>query len=202
MVLAGRLGGASWRGSGHEADVLVAKGVLGAALDRLGVEWRVESLTAPHLTPGRAARVLVGDRVVGELGELHPAWPRASSSRGRSPSPRWISTRIVAAVPERVVQRPVSAFPPVLQDVAVVVARDVPAAALVSTAREAGAPLLREVDVFDVFRDARFGDDAVSIGLRLAFGADDRTLTEAEASEVRGAIVAALAERHGARLRG
>ena len=99
-------------------------------------------------------------------------------------------------------QRPVSAFPPVLQDVAVVVARDVPAAALVATARETGAPLLRRVDVFDVFRDARFGDDAVSIGLRLAFGADDRTLTEAEASEVRGAIVAALAERHGARLRG
>ena len=89
-----------------------------------------------------------------------------------------------------------------LQDVAVVVARDVPAAALVATAREAGAPLLREVDVFDVFGDARFGDDAVSIGLRLAFGADDRTLTEVEASEVRGAIVAALAEQHGARLRG
>jgi phenylalanyl-tRNA synthetase beta chain len=101
-----------------------------------------------------------------------------------------------------VFQRPVWAFPPVLVDVGVVVSRVVRAADLVSTAGAAGEPLLRQVDVFDVFRDARFGGDAVSVGLRLAFGADDRTLTEAEASEVRGAIVAALAERHGARLRG
>jgi phenylalanyl-tRNA synthetase beta chain len=146
--------------------------------------------------------VLVGDRVVGELGELHPAVAARFDLEGPIAVAEVDLDAIVEAVPERVVQRPVSAFPPVLQDVAVVVARDVPAAELVATAREAGAPLLRAVDVFDVFRDARFGDDAVSIGLRLAFGADDRTLTEAEASEARGAIVAALADRHRAELRG
>jgi phenylalanyl-tRNA synthetase beta chain len=101
------------------------------------------------------------------------------------------------------VARPVPTQPPVRQDVAVVVDAAVPSAALVATAREVGAPLLREVEVFDVFRDPeRLGPGRVSVGLRLEFGTDERTLVEAEATAAREAITAALAERHGAHLRG
>jgi phenylalanyl-tRNA synthetase beta chain len=202
FVLAGRLGGSSWRGSGLEADVLVAKGVLGAVLDRLGVEWRLEAASAAHLSPGRAASVIVGDRVVGELGELHPTVAARFDLEGPIAVAEVDLDAVFEAVPERIVQRPVPAYPPVLQDVAVVVSADVPSAELVRTALDAGAPLVRSAAVFDVFRDeARFGAGNVSLGLRLAFGADDRTLTEDEATASREAIVAALAERHGAQLR-
>ena len=202
LVLAGRLGGSSWRGPGLSADVLVAKGVLGVVLDRLGVPWRLEAASPAHLTPGRAARVVVGERVVGELGELHPHVAARFELEGPVAVAEIDLDATLAEVPARVVQRPVPAFPPVLQDVAVVVADDVPAADLVATAERAGAPLLRSVAVFDRFRDeARFGPGTVSLALRLAFGADDRTLTEDEASARRAAIVAALVESHAARLR-
>ncbi|MSO48231.1 MAG: hypothetical protein EXQ67_09160 [Thermoleophilia bacterium] len=96
-----------------------------------------------------------------------------------------------------------STFPPVRQDIAVIVGTNVEAAVLIATARTAGGDLLSEIEVFDVFADAeRLGADKVSIALRLAFQADDRTLTEDEASTVRESIVAALAAGHGAELRG
>ena len=74
---------------------------------------------------------------------------------------------------------------------------------MIATARTAGGDLLSEIEVFDVFADTeRLGADRVSIALRLAFQAEDRTLTEDEASAVRETIVAALAASHGAELRG
>jgi phenylalanyl-tRNA synthetase beta chain len=202
FVLAGRLGGGSWRGPGLAADVLAAKGVLGVVLDRLGVPWSVEAAAPAHLTPGRAARVLVGGEPVGELGELHPQVAARFDLEGTVAIAEIDLDAVLARVPDRIVQRAVPAYPPVLQDVAVVVAADVPAAALLATAERAGAPLLRSATVFDRFADeARFGPGTVSLGLRLAFGADDRTLTEDEASSQRQAIVSALTAEHGARLR-
>ena len=96
-----------------------------------------------------------------------------------------------------------SQFPPVLQDVAVVVDRAVEAAALLRAARDAGGALLRDARVFDVYDDAeRLGPGRVSIALRLTFQADDRTLAEDEASEIRERVVAALVAAFGAELRG
>ena len=74
----------------------------------------------------------------------------------------------------------------------------VPAGDLIATVREAGAPLLRRADVFDVY--AREG--RTSLALRLEFRADDRTLTDEEVAPAREAIVAAVAERLGGELRG
>jgi phenylalanyl-tRNA synthetase beta chain len=91
----------------------------------------------------------------------------------------------------------------VLQDVAVVVPDTVRSADVLAVARAEGGPLLRDAAVFDVFRDAeRLGAGRTSLAIRLTFRADDRTLTEDEASEVRLRIVAALAGRFGAELRG
>jgi phenylalanyl-tRNA synthetase beta chain len=96
-----------------------------------------------------------------------------------------------------------SAFPPVRQDIAVVVSIDVDAAALVATARAAGGGLLQNVHVFDVFADdERVGEGRASVALRLVFQADDRTLTDDEAGNAREQIIRALADAHGAELRG
>ena len=53
------------------------------------------------------------------------------------------------------------------RDLAVVVRRDAPAAELVAAAREAGAPLVRSVRVFDRYAGAQVGRASVSLALRL-----------------------------------
>ena len=73
---------------------------------------------------------------------------------------------------------------------------------MVGVVRQAGGSLLSRAEVFDVYRGAQVGEGSASLALRLEFRAPDRTLTDEEAAERREKIVAALAERLGARLRG
>ena len=79
---------------------------------------------------------------------------------------------------------------------------DVPAALVVETVREAGGALLRHAEVFDVYRGAQVGEGRASLALALEFRAPDRTLTDEEVAKRHEKIVAVLAERLGAQLRG
>jgi phenylalanyl-tRNA synthetase beta chain len=88
----------------------------------------------------------------------------------------------------------------VLQDIAVVVPDETPAAAVVATVREGAGELLAKVDLFDVYSGEQVGEGQKSLALRLSFQAPDRTLTDEEVAERRKAIEAALAEI-GGRLR-
>jgi phenylalanyl-tRNA synthetase beta chain len=108
---------------------------------------------------------------------------------------------LFAPVPERIVYEDVITFPAVLQDIAVAVDEDVEVGALVDAAREAVGPVLREARVFDVYRGEQVGDGRKSVAIHLSFQSPERTLTDDEAAELRGRIVAALAERFGAELR-
>jgi phenylalanyl-tRNA synthetase beta chain len=202
-VLAGRLGGSGWHGAGPEADAFVAKAVLEVLLGRLGVQATYEPVRRGHLDPGRAARVLVGGDEVGELGELHPRTAERFDLTGRV-AVFELDLDVLLAHVATLHQAPaVPDLPPVRQDIAVVVADDVPAARVLDVAREAGGRLLREAVVFDVYRDAeRLGPRRVSLAVRLTFRADDRTLTEDEASAARVAVVEALRDQLGAELRG
>ena len=91
-------------------------------------------------------------------------------------------------------------FPPLRQDIAVVVPEEVEAAALVDVALEAGAPELREARVFDVYRGDQVGEGRKSVAIHLSLQAPDRTLSDDDAAVVRERIVAALttALRRGA----
>jgi phenylalanyl-tRNA synthetase beta chain len=203
-LLLGPVRPATWREPApREADFFAAKGVLGAALAAVRVPWELEAASRPDpfLHPGRAARVLVGGTPVGWLGELHPAV-----------AARWeLDDAVLAAfeidldaVPTPVTPlfEDLTSFPEVREDLAVVVPDTVSSARVLAVARAAGAPLLARAEVFDVYRDAaRLGEDSVSLALRLAYRASDRTLTDAEVAAVREAIVAALGNELGGRIR-
>ncbi len=84
-------------------------------------------------------------------------------------------------------------FPRVHRDLAVVAPRDVPAGELeVLIRRAAASPLLRAVDVFDVFEGGAVGAENRSIAFALEFGADDRTLRDEEIAAVMDAVIGAL----------
>jgi phenylalanyl-tRNA synthetase beta chain len=168
-----------------------AKGVLETLYDALRVELRVERADEPFLHPGKAARTDAG-----WLGELHPA--RLDGSWGVF---ELDLATLFAAVQPVPVYEDVIAFPPVRQDLAVVVAEDVPAGSLVDTAREAAGDELRDVRVFDVYRGEQVGPGKKSVALAVSFQSSERTLSDEDAARLRERIVEALHERFGAELR-
>ncbi len=97
--------------------------------------------------------------------------------------------------------RPISRYPVVERDLAVVVDREQPAGPLLDTIRVEAGSLLQSIDVFDQFVGEAVGEGKKNIAFSLRFGAD-RTLLDEEVDERMEAVVEALATRHGAVLRG
>jgi phenylalanyl-tRNA synthetase beta chain len=168
-------------------------------------KWAVEQLYAalkidatydrasePVLHPGTSARTAQG-----WLGELHPR-----VLEGTWGAFELDLDALIDASPETIAYAEVSAYPEVRQDLAFVVGEDVPAAALVSAIREAAGEALRHVEPFDEYRGEQIGAGKRSLAFRVGFGSNERTLTDEEASALRGRIVSALADRFGAELRG
>jgi phenylalanyl-tRNA synthetase beta chain len=182
-----------WRVAGVVAGGYeVVKGVLETLYGALALDLRVRRGEHALLHPGKAA---VTD--AGWLGELHP-----TLLDGRWGAFELDLATLFETVPDRIVYEDVLTFPATLQDVALVVGEDVEVGALVDAAHEAAGPILRTARVFDVYRSDQLGGDRKSVAIHLAFQSPERTLTEEEATRVRDRIVAALAERFGAELRG
>ena len=197
-LLTGAMRPSSWRESEPpQADFYVAKAVLAALLDTLRVPWSVERGGEPFLHPGRAARVLIGGEPAGWLGEIHPAVARAWDLEGGAGFELDLGVIEAAAlhVPH---YEDLTSYPAVLQDRAWWFAADVPAADVLAVVREAGGPLLRRAEIFDVYPTG----ERVSLAVRLEFRADDRTLTDEEVAQRRAKIDAAVAERLGGEPRG
>jgi phenylalanyl-tRNA synthetase beta chain len=183
-----------WRSDPRPADFFAARGLLEATMEVAGLDWRVEERGRPFLHPGRAASVVAGGREIGWIGELHPLVAREWDARDPVAAFELDVDAVVEATSDRVeVYSDVTSFPAVLQDIAVVVAEDVPAARIEDSVRAGGGDLLGEVRVFDVYRGEQVGEGRKSLALRLQFRAPDRTLTDDEVAERRAAIERELA---------
>jgi phenylalanyl-tRNA synthetase beta chain len=169
-----------------------AKWAVEQVYSSLGLEPSYERTSEPWLHPGKAARTTEG-----WLGELHP-----SLLDGEWGAFELDLDALAAAAPQVVNFEPVSPYPEARQDLAFVVDDDVPAAELIAAIREAAGELLREVEVFDEYRNPEtIGEGKRSLAFRLAFGSLEGTLTDEDVAPVRASIVDALATRFGAVLR-
>ena len=169
-----------------------AKWAVEQVYEALKVAPEYERTADPLLHPGKAARTREGF-----VGELHP-----SLLEGRWGAFELDLDELAAAAPRAVEFAEVSPYPEVRQDLAFVVDEDVPAAALLALIKEAGFPELRSAEVFDEYRGEQIGEGKRSLAFRVAFGSNERTLTDEDAAPARRRIVDALAERYRAALRG
>jgi len=153
--------------------------------------------------PGEASGGTAGEWLAGYAGELHP---RVLAAYGLPPRSSAFELDFgplaAAAQASGPVHGPaLSGYPLATQDVALVVADDVPAAEVVAALRVGAGDLLEDVRLFDVYTGAQLGAGRKSLACTLRLRAPDRTLTAAEATAARDAAVAEAARRTGAVLR-
>jgi phenylalanyl-tRNA synthetase beta chain len=198
-VLSGQRERAGWWGKGREATWADAIQAARAVAEAADVELTVSAGDLAPWHPGRCAQLKVGDTVVGHAGELHP---KVVDTLGL-PRRTCAMELDLDAVPltDRRPAPEISAYPPVLLDVALVVDSSVPAAELVDVIRSGGGELLEDVRLFDVYAGQQLDTGKKSLALALRFRAVDRTLKQEEATVARDAAIAAAKERLGATLR-
>jgi phenylalanyl-tRNA synthetase beta chain len=198
-----------WRTPAGTADFHAAKAHLEAVLEAAGIDgWRVVEPTPdpggqrPFLHPGRQATIVDAQNVLlGWIGELHPLVLREWELQGTVAAFELEVDLLHELTQGRVATySDVTSFPAVLQDIAVIVPEDVPAARLAEVVRAGAGELLGSMRVFDLYHGEQVGEGSKSLALRLEFRAPDRTLTDEEVAKRRAAIEAEL-ESIGGRLR-
>jgi phenylalanyl-tRNA synthetase beta chain len=207
LELAGALwgvrdGARSWTGKEAVVDFFDARAAVDAVLDCLHISGaRYEPLDSPWYHPRAAATVKVGDRVLGTLGELHPR----AQKRLDAPAGVFLFQLDAAAllaeaklVPQAA---PLSRFPSVLRDLAVVVPAELPAEKVRLVILEVGQPLVDQVQVFDVYAGPQVGEGKKNLAFALRYRSPDRTLTDAEVADAHQKIVAEVSLRLGGALR-
>lgn len=130
--------------------------------------------------PGRSVGISVGGVLFGTLGEIHPAILSRFGLDGRVAALDFDLAALLDVCEHKPSYRPVAQFPSVLRDLAFTVAERVEYGAIEAAVR-AASPLLKTVDLFDVFRGGNVGAGDKSLALHLEFAHAERTLTAAEA---------------------
>jgi phenylalanyl-tRNA synthetase beta chain len=183
-------------------DLYDLKGVVEALLAGLGLEGMFDPGEHPAFHPGRCAQVSIGDDRVGAMGELHPR-VRERFDLPEQPvcALEFDLDGLLAAWGAPRTMTPISAHPPIYEDLAVVVDEDVPAVCVRDLIAQTGAPLVRSIVLFDVYRGKQIGTGKKSLAYRLTYQADDRTLTDQEVAKLRAKIVRRLERELSATLR-
>jgi phenylalanyl-tRNA synthetase beta chain len=173
-----------------------AAGVVAAS----GAQVEVSQGVDAPFHPGRTAILSVGSDRIGVAGELHPGVCTAFGVPPRTVAFE-IDLTALAEHARAAVAPEFSAAPLATEDLALVVATEVPAGSVERTLRSAGGALVEDVRLFDVYVGDQVPAGHRSLAFALRLRAPDRTLTPEEIAAVRGACIEAATREHGARLR-
>ncbi|GAB6195277.1 phenylalanine--tRNA ligase subunit beta [Lysobacter xanthus] len=198
-VACGDVAGEQWSGASRPVGFHDLKGDLESLAAVSGARLTFERSTRPWGHPGRSADVLLGGRVVGWIGQLHPRLQQAIG----------LDVDVVAfevdldAVQRRALPKAeaLSRYPSVRRDLAFVVADSVPWSALEAAVRGAAGPSLRDLVLFDVYRGKGVETGFKSVAMGLILQEKTRTLTDRDVDAVVGDVVAELQREHGATIR-
>ncbi len=192
-----------WNRPALEKDFYYMKGVLETLLRQSGVAGIAYDPLKdnPSYHPGRAARVIAAGSQLGIIGEVHPGVVDNYELPNRVVAME-IDFNVLAAVSGRAGKySQLPRFPGIERDLAVVVSLQVPVRDIMAVIKRAGGQLLREIELFDVYRGEQVKQGCQSLAFSLTFRADDRTLTEDEVSGPLKAIQENMAGKFEAQLR-
>jgi len=184
------------------ADFYWCKGMVEGLLDGLGVAGAkfVEARDA-LLHPTRAAKVLIGDREIGMLGEASPEVVKFFDVKGRPCVFELDFDALIELAPESSTYRPLPRYPALYRHIAAVVGDQVRYEELKGIVFNAGGGLVEEVALLDVYKGRQIGEDQRSLTLSLVFRSPEKTLTDDEVNTVLSNIREALSRKLGASFR-
>ena len=205
MVLAGVITGSRlpehWDGRGEPVDFYDMKGDVDALLALTGhaMDFTFVAAEHPALHPGQSARILSGQDTIGWAGRIHPL---LAGQLDLNPDTFVFELEFAALESGRLAHfKPISRFPSIRRDLAVVVDNDLGVAELQAVVEQAAGELLQALLIFDVYHGKGIETGRKSIAFGLILQDYSRTLTEQDIEAVVAQVTDQLGKKFGATLR-
>ena len=205
-VLSGCWDDDAWNAKYPKLDFFDAKGVVEQLLATLRITKVKYKPADPDkygwLQPGRAAEVIAQNRVIGWIGNIHPTSLERFGVNDAVVAFELSVDALQALATKQLPYQDVPTLPGVDVDLAIVVDESVTYEMLVQRITSAGGKLLKNVHLFDVYRDpVRVGEGKKSMAFSLTYRADDRTLTSEEVEKAHGKLVTKVMKSTGGEVR-
>ena len=199
-VLGPQLSLPAWQGV-RPTSFFDARGAVEQVLARFHMDADFVACRHPVFAPGRAAAVMVGESLIGALGQLNPAVLEHFSIDAAAHALLLSLDRLLAAVegPTQFVGLP--RYPAVLRDLSIVIDPAHPSARVEELIRSAGRPLVESVRLVDEYRGDQVPDDKRGLTYAITYRDAGRTLTEKAVERRHRGVVKALGAKFGAQLR-
>lgn len=187
----------SWQGEGSRFEWSDAVSKAVEIIESTGNKYEITGTDLAPWHPGRCAEFKVAGKVVAHAGELHPRVIATLNLPARTCAFAVILNELpeakLGAAPR------IWNMPAAVQDIALVVSKNVLASDVEDSLRIGAGELLESISLFD--RYDQIGDEKVSLAFTLTFRAADRTLTAEEVSGYRDEAVKRAGKDCGAVLR-
>lgn len=187
-------------GAYGEMDFFQLKSAVESVMETLGASAEYRPSAQPFMHPGRQAEIIVQGKSVGNIGEIHPL-VLEKYAVGKPAVCAQICLDDIIISNKTVIYKPLSKYPSVQRDLAVVTDESAGAGELIKAIKSAGGAILKSVELFDIYRSPLLGADKKSLAFSLTFRSEEKTLTVEEVSKAFDKIVRALEYKFGAKLR-
>ncbi len=184
-------GWTQWKLKERQHDFYDVKRDIEALLSLQQDPIRFEPVENPTLQEGQRAAIYRMNQRIGVVGALHPRILKSLDLQG----PVWLfeikRSAFCAAIPSFV---PLSKFPSVRRDLALVISKTVSAEALKQSVIANAGEWLQKVFIFDAYESKTLGVQQKSVALALLFQHPSRTLEEAEIKMLVDRVVEGLTQ--------
>ena len=179
---------------GENETFFTMKGEVEAVLSLINAKPAafVANTTNPSYHPGRCADIVIGGKVLGVMGQIHPLVAQNYGISGEVYVAELDFTGLMSELAEERVFHSLPRFPAVSRDLALVCDEAVTVGALEACITKAAGPLLRSIRLFDIYRGPGIAEGKKSAAFSLELRADDRTLTDDDSTGVLNAVLDAL----------
>jgi phenylalanyl-tRNA synthetase beta chain len=193
----------TWAETAQPADFYALKGIVEKLLANYALTQPVNFVATAEIAemhPGRTAKILVGEQVIGFIGQVHPAVAKLY----KVPVTYAFELDLDAIIAMPKVKdgyEVVSRFPAIDRDLAILVDRGVPASALHDAMQQAGGAFLHDVTLFDVYTGENVAANKKSLAYALHFVNPEATLVDDDINAAIERIATMLAEDFAAEIR-
>ncbi len=203
--LAVLVAGESWKGWGWNSvpmDFYFVKGIIEQVFENLGIKPQFkQEKECTFLHPGRTAKILIGEKSIGVLGEIAPYVKENYDIDGNVYFLEVNLEDIINEYDQLITYQELPKYPSVERDLAIVIKEDITAEQVEEIIKNTGGELLKEVHLFDIYRGKQVQEGHKSLAFSLTYQSYEKTLTDVEVNEIHAKIQNELSEKLGAQLR-
>lgn len=168
----------------------------------LGInDLEVRRKEVSFLHPGRSAEFILKGEILGVFGEVHPKVLENYGLKKKAYVAELDFDKIVENTIDNYTYKDLPKFPTMKRDFAFVMDRDVDSVELEKISKKYGKELLESFKVFDIYEGENIEEGKKSVAFSLVFRAAERTLEDAEVTEICEKIVAEIESEIKAKLR-